>query len=366
MKHTLMVASLVALTACTTTPVTKPAAPAPVVQAPAEPVMELVEGEVLSSDTTQAVATDFGLIFIDRDMTFSGVLPCKGCSGIQYQLNIMQDGKFSARREFLDKNQIELIEGTWQLDARTLHLVSKSDVPSFLFSSNHHLTVLDAAGKPIVTKENQTLTREMQFKRIDTRMPMLGVYQLTGTNATFTDCKTQQQLPVAMTQHHLPMMRSYQTDPQLQGKGIIATLSGRKDGEQQQALFIDRFEQFWPGAQCPEPQQVNQIQGVVWRVATVSHIGVPQKLNMRVLFSPDQRLYGFAGCNNFNATYQRKDNQLSVTPLVSTRKQCAEGNFYEKQFTQQLQLADRIELQHNKLRIYHKNQVVIEMTPALN
>ena len=98
--------SLVLLTACTTVP-NKTVAPAPV--QPVTPVLvkpDLVPDEVVKSDNAESIATDFGLIFIDRDMTFIGTLPCDKCPGVQYHINVYQDGKFEARREYIDRNVI--------------------------------------------------------------------------------------------------------------------------------------------------------------------------------------------------------------------------------------------------------------------
>lgn len=362
----LVVLSALMLGACSTVPPKPTIQPVqPVIQP--EPTPELVPGEVLNSETTEAVPTDFGMIFIDQDMTFQGVLPCKGCPGVQYQLNLLRNGQFELRREYQDRNKIELVEGNWQLDERTLHLSSRQTaVPSFQFGSNRHLILLDIAGKPTVSKDNQTLERQPAFSKLDTRLPLLGLYQLKDNTASFTDCASGKTLNIAMTQHHLPMMRSYQTDPRLQGKPVVATLTGRKSVGRDNALFIDRFEQFWPGAVCPENTEPARIQNLVWRLQHVSQIAVPQKLNIRVVFGDDQRMYGFSGCNNFNASYQQRDNQLRVLPVAATRKSCAEGNFYEQQFTRQLQLADRVEVHQQKLRLFKDNQVIMEFLPAVN
>lgn len=365
MKRSVVLTAIL-LSACSQVP-PKPLEPAPVQPVVVEPTPDLVPDEVVHSDNAEAVPTDFGLIFIDRDMSFKGTLPCKKCPGIQYQLNLMQDGRFELRREYIDRNTVELLSGQWQLDDRTLHFSSKQGkVPSFQFGSNQHLILLDNAGKPMVSKENQTLTRASQFSRIDTRMPLLGLYQLKNNEASFIDCMTGESHYVAMTQHHMPMLRTYQTDPKINGKAVVATLTARKSNEQQNALLVDKFDQFWPGATCPDKAAVAKVQNLVWRLQSVSQISVPQKLNIRVMFDDNNRLYGFSGCNNFNAGYSQQNNQLKVMPIVSTRKFCNDANFYEQQFTKQLQLADRIEVNQQKLQLYKDNQVIMEFLPAIN
>ena len=77
MKRCSLVFGALLLSACTAVPV-KTVAPAPV--KPVPPVVitpDLVPDEVVKSDTAQPMATDFALIFIDRDMSFTGVLPCE-------------------------------------------------------------------------------------------------------------------------------------------------------------------------------------------------------------------------------------------------------------------------------------------------
>ncbi len=367
MKRSLILLAVM-LAGCATVEPVKKAEPAPVTVIE-EPTPELVPNEVTNSASTEAIAMDFGLYVIDRDSTFSGTITCakRKCSGIQYQLNIFTDGRFEARREHLDKNKVELIQGTWQQDDRTLHFTAKGiSIPAFVFVNSQQITLLEHAGKPMVSTENFTLVQEREFVRLDTRMPLLGLYQVKGTEASFMDCQSGESLQVAMTQHHLPMMRNYQTDKNLNGKAILTSMVARRSPDQGDALFVDKFDRFWPGANCPDKLSPGKIHGVVWRLHTVSQIGVPAKLNIRMMFEESNRLFGFSGCNNFNAGYQQKDNQLKVLPVISTRKSCADANFYEQQFTKQLQVADRIEVNHAKLQLFKDNKVIMEFLPAVN
>ncbi len=367
MKRSLILLAVIVSGCATVEPVKKiEPAPVTVVEAPAP---ELVPNEVSNSASTEAIAMDSTLYVVDRDVTFSGTITCakRKCSGIQYQLNLYADGRFEARRELLDKNKIELIQGAWQQDDRTLHFTAKGYAfPSFVFVNSQQLTLLEHAGKPTVSTENFTLVQERDFARLDTSMPLLGLYQVKGTEATFLDCQSGESLQIAMTQHHLPMMRNYQTDKNLNGKAVLTSMIARRSPDQGDALFVDKFDRFWPGANCPDKLTPGKIQGVVWRLHTVSKIGVPAKLNIRMMFEESNRLFGFSGCNNFNAAYQQKDNQLKVLPVISTKKSCTDANFYEQQFTKQLQVADRIEVNHAKLQLFKDNKVIMEFLPAVN
>ncbi|MFN3710196.1 MAG: META domain-containing protein [Alishewanella aestuarii] len=342
---------------------TKPATPAIPLPAEVEDV-----NEVANSATTEALATDFEHIFIDSDMTFEGVLPCADCPGISYHINLYRDGRFEARQEYLERGQVELVSGAWLLERRTLHMVNQQvNLPSFHFRSNRQLVMTDLAGRPITRSDAYQLNRLDALKKLDTRQPMLGLYRLQNNQATFTKCQTGESLPVANTQNHLPMMRLYQQDSRFNNKAVIASLVGRKGPDQHgtDTLFIDKFEQFWPNATCPNQFAMKNLQGIVWRAEKIADRYVPHSLNVRLIFEKD-KLYGFSGCNNFNASYQQRANTFAVQQLASTRKFCADASTIEQQFTEKLQQADRAEVNADKLQLFRNNQVIMELIPAVN
>lgn len=348
----------------------------PVLKTSAQPVKpaivlpaEVVDvNEVPNNETTVALATDFEHIFIDSDMTFEGVLPCASCPGIAYHINLYRDGRFEARQEYLERGLVELIDGSWLMEGRTLHLLNQQvNLPKFHFRTNQQLVMTDLNGRPILTSDAYLLTRQAQVKRIDQRQPLLGLYQLRNNQATFTPCRSGEALPVANTQHHVPMMRQYQQDSRFNNKAVIASLVGRKDVDQQgvPSLFIDKFEQFWPNATCPDQFAMKNLQGIVWRAEKIANQYIPHQLNVRLQFEQNT-LSGFSGCNNFNARYQQRANVFSVQQLASTRKFCADASNIEQQFTEKLQLADRAEVNADKLQLFHNNQVIMELIPAVN
>ncbi len=371
MRKRLIVTALL-LSACSQLPTERHAdtAPAETAVMPVQEVAPEPEDEnVVENDATaEALATDFEHIFVDSDMTFSGTMPCADCPGISYHINLFRDGRFAVRQEYLERNQISIVRGIWLLDKRSLHLVNQQQtLPAFHFVSNSQLAMLDLNGKPITTNRNYQLQRETEFRKLDTRQAMLGLYQLRDNQASFVSCRSGDTLSVANTQFHLPVMRQYQQDERLKGNAVIATLVGRRgQDEQANTLFIDKFEQFWPGAVCPDQVQPGKMQGIVWRAEKLANRYVPQQLNVRVIFEQNDRLYGFAGCNNFNGSYKQRSNQLSVQPLVSTRKICAESSELEQRFTSSLQSADRVEVNGDKLQLFKNNQLVLQFTPAVD
>ncbi|KKO46045.1 heat-shock protein [Arsukibacterium ikkense] len=367
MKKSLLLAALV-LAGCSQLPAPETSSPAQVssTELLSQP---LTDDIVPNSATTEAVATNFEQIFIDTDVSFSGTLPCADCPGIQYHLNLYRDGRFEIRQEYLERGDINIIKGIWLLEKRNLHLVNQQQtLPAFYFTSNNRLAMLDLAGKPISSALNYQLQRENEFVKLDSRQPMLGLYLLQDNQATFTLCQSGETLAVANTQHHLPMMRHYQQDERLRNNAVIATLVGRKrDNERGESqLLIEKFEQFWPNAACPDPYAPGKIHGIVWRAEKLAGRYLPQQLNVRMIFDGQDRLYGFSGCNSFNGSYQQRANRLNVAGLASTQKYCSDSSQLEQQFTSSLQAADRAEVNGDKLQLFKDNNLLIEFKPALN
>ena len=75
--------------------------------------------------------------------------------------------------------------------------------------------------------------------------------------------------------------------------------------------------------------QSQQLAGTSWTVlaynngkqAVVSVLATP---TLTAVFGRDGNLTGFAGCNNYNATYKATAPKISIGPVASTKKECGE------------------------------------------
>ena len=75
--------------------------------------------------------------------------------------------------------------------------------------------------------------------------------------------------------------------------------------------------------------QSQQLVGTSWTVlaynngkqAVVSVLGTP---TLTAVFGRDGNVTGFAGCNNYNATYKATAPKISIGPVASTKKECGE------------------------------------------
>jgi copper homeostasis protein (lipoprotein) len=373
MKKRLLFSALL-LSACTALPpTTDRASPAPVKKSDTEQITpETQATPVVDSQSDSSTAKEMvsapELISINNDMSFVGVLPCADCPGISYHINLFRDGRFEVRQEYLERNYVNIIKGIWLLEDRNLHLVNQQEnLPGFHFLANDSIVMLGLNGQPIRNNNLYQLQRASEFLKLDTRQAMLGSYQLSNNIATFTSCNSGETYTVANTQHHLPVMRQYQQNHKLKHQAVIATLVGRKgQDEHANKLFIDSFDQFWPGASCAKAVTPDNYQGIVWRADKFANATIPPQLKIKVVFADDDTVYGFSGCNNFSGKYQQQATQLSVQPLASTRKMCASGNKEEQRFLENLQNADRAEINRNKLQLFRNNRIVLQFSAANN
>lgn len=75
--------------------------------------------------------------------------------------------------------------------------------------------------------------------------------------------------------------------------------------------------------------QTQQLVGTSWMVVAYNNgkqavVSVLTGTKLTATFSKDGNVGGFAGCNDYNATYKSSAPKLTVGPVTSTRKHCAE------------------------------------------
>jgi len=82
------------------------------------------------------------------------------------------------------------------------------------------------------------------------------------------------------------------------------------------------------------------ITGKEWQVAAIGEVVNPVGAGGRPLTmtfdDSTQRIYGFGGCNRYNAGYTLKGDSLSFGPAISTRMACEGADSLEMIFLQTL------------------------------
>jgi heat shock protein HslJ len=120
--------------------------------------------------------------------TFTGLLPCDGCPGVRYHLNLLRDGSFHLRRVNLgsDNGTVE-DRGAWGLgaDRRTLTLTGpRLSGMRFFIVDDHTLRQFETPGDPSETNGSHELVRSDRFDPLTT---MSAAAPRAETARTFAD-----------------------------------------------------------------------------------------------------------------------------------------------------------------------------------
>ncbi len=147
---------------------------------------------------------------------------------------------------------------------------------------------------------------------------------------------------------NLPEIRFYQ----IQGDQLHLL-----DAEQQARLIF-------------KPMPALSLQETVWEVTGINngHGGVVSNAltNQAYLQFTEGKLQGSSGCNTLFADYQTDESKLSIDPVTSTRKLCAEGDLMtqELQILRVLTQVTHYEIRTNQLRLLNtKGALMMSLKP---
>ncbi len=75
--------------------------------------------------------------------------------------------------------------------------------------------------------------------------------------------------------------------------------------------------------------------GIDWRLVSLGPAGAETDVvagtTVTLKLAEDERVSGSTGCNNYGGTYQVRDNNISFSRIVSTRRACLDQNANEQE-----------------------------------
>ena len=262
--------------------------------------------------------------------TFAGTLPCADCEGIRYQLNLFPDDSFFLRMTYLGRKVDPLDDlGSWALssDRRVLVLKGRGERPeTFAIPSPGVLRKLDGDGQPIPGKLPYELTRAPEFRPIDVRVPVRGMYVKAGNVGAFVDCATGQMWQVsAEGAGAAELDRAYAGAKVAPGTAVLADVEGvvalhpNLDAAQgkpgggglRDTLTVQKFVRAQRG-QCSDRFASAPLAGTFWKLTSLGGKPIPEVADARrqpsltfqapIGGSPGQ-YSGSSGCNRLIGTY---------------------------------------------------------------
>jgi uncharacterized lipoprotein YbaY/uncharacterized lipoprotein NlpE involved in copper resistance len=300
--------------------------------------------------------------------TYTGVLPCADCEGIEHHLALFPDGSYALRTRYLGRPDAGLSDdiGTWALasDGITLGLKGGREAPVF-FSIEDRDTFrkLDLTGRRIESDLNYDLKRTTGFSPIEPSLAMQGMFTYMADAATFAECTTGWKLPVAMEGAYIELERAYLAARGEPARPAMALVEGRiamrppMEGPGPVAtLVVDRFLRLAPGEQCAPRFQTARLEDTRWKLvalgetAVVTGTGSPEP--HVVLQAAVRRLAGSDGCNRLVAGYTLESDRIHFTQAASTMMACAEGMETAQRFAAAIAAASRWRVLGQQLELY--------------
>jgi len=288
--------------------------------------------------------------------TFAGDLPCADCSGQRLTLTLRPGGIFLLRQAYVgvaagkDEHFYEL--GRWVIsqDRTRLILQSGPEAPrQFAITDAGRLSLLGTDGQVIRSQLNYDLTRSERVDLIDDTMPLRGMFSYLADTASFTECRTGMRVPVAQEEGYLALERAYLAARRTPGEPLLVTFDGRltsrpvgEGGTLNDATVVERFDRVWSGETCAR-QALSRasLTNTYWRPVELAGKSVVVEDSQRephlMLMPGDNKLRGFAGCNQFLGRFDVQANSLRFTGVATTRKFCDGLMDQEQEFLHMLE-----------------------------
>jgi len=278
--------------------------------------------------------------------TYTGVLPCADCPGIEYHLDLFPDRAYYLRRVYRGRHDGSFDDiGAWEVTAagRTLVLHgAREERPRFAIKDEMMLTKLDLEGQPIVSAANHDLKRAAAFDPIAPRLAVRGMFRYLADAAIFEECLTRRKLPVIMTGDYLALEKKYTSVRREPGGPVLATVKGRiveragMEGPPRPSLLVERFEGLWPGETCGVRFATERLQNTYWKLVRLRDAPVLVVENQRephiILRSDGQRVSGSGGCNGLLGGFRVEGNRIEFSKLGMTLMACPAGLEQEQAF----------------------------------
>jgi copper homeostasis protein (lipoprotein) len=312
--------------------------------------------------------------------TFSGVLPCADCPGIEHHLDLYPDGVYYLRRTYLDKPSGQFDEiGAWMVSAngRTLVLHGEREAAlQFAIQDAKTLTKLDLEGRPIVSAANHNLTRAAAFAPVEPRLAMRGMFRYMADAAIFEECLTRRKLPVIMAGDYLALEIAYTRMRRAPGGPILATLDGRiveragMEGPPRASLLVERLSGLWPGETCGVRFVTERLENTYWKLVRLGSEPVKTEPNQRephiILRTHDQRVSGSGGCNRLLGGYRLDGNRITFGKFAATLMACPAGMEQEQAFLGALGQAARWRVIGSHLELFDAGGATIARLEAVH
>lgn len=332
---------------------------------------------------TAAIALAPGIGTADQDPTslitypavFRGTLPCAFCEGTRTSIVLEEPGYFRLEEVFLGEEEDDadsfrsLGRWVWSNGGTMLMLFdAEGEVRRFRLEQTGHLRLLDRQGQPVVSDQNDLLTRRAIRTPPPQTLRLRGMYRYLADVGIFTECATGREFVVATEGDNAALEQSYLETREKSSDRLLVTLEGRVEARPKiegegldDTLVVEAFCRVWPGEWCGEVD-LPLAPETRWGLVEIDgYPVVPVQGDMpHIVFELHSRqVSGSGGCNRFGGTFKIDGQALRLREILSTRMACLEGMAQEDAFFRVLDRVTRHEIHGRVLELYDHNNYLV-------
>ena len=206
---------------------------------------------------------------------------------------------------------------------------------------------------------------------------MLGLYRYQADAASFFDCESGDQFPIAPEGEGPALQAAYVAaravpgEPQLAAvDACIVMRAAEPGGSPRPALQIERVIGLSPQAQCAVPGSAT-LENTYWKLASVRGQPVPpaaeRQREAHLILQPTQRrMLGSSGCNRMSGSYVLDGERLAFSHAVGTMMACRDGMERERAFLDAFTAVARWRLQGQRLVLLDEHGVPLLQFDAVD
>jgi len=306
---------------------------------------------------------------VEPPATYSGVLSCRDCPESRLTLSLRPDGIFFLRQVVpaaaSRPAEIQRDLGRWQTaeGGRVLVLWGGREAPwRFAVQDARTLRLLHERGGGSDPRGRYTIIRSLSVDPFPDPFRLRGMYTYLADAGVITECLTGRRFPAAPEAGNAALERAYSGAHPSPGAPLLVSVEGRfarrprVDGPgTQEAVVVERFLDVRPGERCAFTHATASLEQTHWKLVELHGKPVQTFRDRREpylrLLKDERRADGFAGCNQFSATYEVAANRLRITKLDTAPRACRERMDEERAFLRVLESAPLYEVSGENLTL---------------
>ncbi len=160
-----------------------------------------------------------------------------------------------------------------------------------------------------------------------------GAFRYFADSATFADCRTGKEIPVAMEGGYRPLEEAYLGQRSAPEAPLYVTVEGRietrkgMEGPARPTLIVSRFVGAWPGETCERNRVDWPLANTNWKIAilkgeTLTPVEGKREASLILHAAPQRSASATVGCNRMAGGFETRGATLTFGRFASTMMAC--------------------------------------------